>query len=52
MTMKEGPLAKLFYKSALAYEFLDTIAHFPDIYMKRWEKLSIKSGAGLLLELG
>lgn len=50
--MKEAPLAKLFYKSAFAYEFLDTIAHFPDIYMKRWEKLFIPPGTGLLLELG
>ena len=50
--MKETFLAKLNYNSPFAYELLDFVGHFPDFKMKRFGKINIKSGDGLVLELG
>lgn len=50
--MKETALAKFFYKSALAYEALNHIVHFPDLKKKRMHKLHVGPDDGRVLELG
>lgn len=50
--MKESLLAKINYSSVHAYELLDTIVHFPDLRLKRFFKIKVQPGDGLILELG
>ncbi len=49
--MKESILAKLFYTSAFAYDFLNSIVHFPDFKRKRFFKINISQHGGNILEL-
>lgn len=50
--MKPSLYARINYRYARAYEFLDFIGHFPDISLKRFRKVSVSAGDGLVLELG
>jgi ubiquinone/menaquinone biosynthesis C-methylase UbiE len=50
--MKQSLLARINYSSVHAYELLDTIVHFPDLRLKRFSKIKVQPGDGLILELG
>jgi ubiquinone/menaquinone biosynthesis C-methylase UbiE len=50
--MKFNLLSKLNYTHPVAYELLDIVGHFPDIYMRRFNKVNIITGDGIILELG
>lgn len=49
---KETLLSKFFYSFAWAYEAGDALVHFPDIMFKRFLKIDVREGDGVILELG
>ena len=50
--MKRSLLARLNYTCVYAYEVLDLLVHFPDLGLRRFSKVTIDAGPGLILELG